>query len=99
MPAGQRDAHAVAALAQAGTEALFGQLKLQYEFLVLDVSPVLPVADAQVLSQYADGLLLAVRCGTSRMPAVFAASKRLIALKTPLMGAVVLGSDRELGMQ
>jgi capsular exopolysaccharide synthesis family protein len=98
MPAGQRDAHAVAALTQDGTEALFGQLKLQYDFLVLDVPPVLPVADAQVLSQYADRLLLAVRCGTSRLPAVFSASQRLVALKTPLLGAVVVGSAGELGM-
>src|SRR5262249_57198714 len=45
MPAGQWDAHALQALAQEGVAGLFEQLREEYEFVVVDSCPVLPVTD------------------------------------------------------
>jgi succinoglycan biosynthesis transport protein ExoP len=92
VPAGQWDAHAVQALAQEGTAEVFEQFIDQYDFVVLDAGPVLPVADAQVLSQYADIVLLAVRAGVSRLAAVQAARERLAALEAPVLGAVIVAA-------
>jgi capsular exopolysaccharide synthesis family protein len=91
LTAGVWDLHAGQALAHEGPAVLFKQLKESYDFVVVDAPPVLPVADALLLSQHADAVLLAVRAGTSRLPAVHAARQRLAALDAPLLGAVVLG--------
>jgi capsular exopolysaccharide synthesis family protein len=97
LPAGHAEAHAIGALAQEAAGALFAQLKLQYDFVVVDAAPVLPVADTLILSQYADRVLLGVRCGVSRVPALAAACHRLAPLGAPLYGAVVIGSDCRAG--
>jgi capsular exopolysaccharide synthesis family protein len=97
LTAGHADAHAIGALAQETAGALFAQLGQQCDFVVLDAAPVLPVADALVLSQYADRLLLAVRCGVSRIRSVAAACQRLAPLDVPLLGAVVIGTESPAG--
>lgn len=96
LSAGHWDDHAGQALAQEGVGELFARLKDQYDVLVVDAPPVLPVADALVLSQYADAIVLAVKCGTSRLPTVHAARQRLGTVAAPLLGAVVIGPDWDL---
>lgn len=93
MSAGQGDAHALQALAQDGAGKLFEPLKEQFDFIVLDAGPLLPVADALLLCPHVDAVLLAVRSGMSRLPFVRAAQQRLAALAAPLRGAVLLGPD------
>jgi Mrp family chromosome partitioning ATPase len=96
MPAGRWDAHAIQALAQEGTSNLFHQLKEQYDFILLDSSPVLPLADALVLGQHVDAVLLTVRCRFSRLPAVYAANYRLSQMGIPVLGTVALAGSSEL---
>ncbi|HTU19670.1 MAG TPA: polysaccharide biosynthesis tyrosine autokinase [Gemmataceae bacterium] len=96
VPAGRWDTHAIQALAQDGVGRLFDSLKEQYDFLVLDACPVLPVADALLLSRNVDAVLLTVRSGVSRLPVVQAAQQRLTALDVPLRGAVLMGPDCEV---
>jgi capsular exopolysaccharide synthesis family protein len=91
LPAGKFDSHAVQALAQDGVRNVFERLKEEYDFLVLDTSPVLPVADALLVAQHADAALFAVLRGVSRIPAVGAAHQRLAALGVRVLGAVMLG--------
>jgi capsular exopolysaccharide synthesis family protein len=38
--------------------ALFGQLRQEYDYVVLDTAPLLPVADATILSRVVDGTLV-----------------------------------------
>lgn len=95
MPAGHWDSHALQALAQEGSAGLFRSLVDQYDFVVVDGPAVLPAADALLFSQYADAILLAVRCGTSRLPTVHAARQRLATLNAPVLGAVVVGATGE----
>lgn len=96
IPAGHWDAHAIQALAQDGVGRLFDSLKEQYDFIILDACPILPVADALLLSRHVDAVLLAVRSGVSRLPVVQAAQQRLTALDAPLRGVVLLGPDSEV---
>jgi capsular exopolysaccharide synthesis family protein len=96
LPAGQWDAHAIQALAQDEVHALFEQLKGQYDFIIVDSSPVLPVADALLLAQHVDGVLFSILRDVSRVPEVFAAQQRLAPLGVRTLGAVAIGMTSEL---
>lgn len=98
IPAGHPDTHAIQALAQEGAGQLFVRLKDQFDFIVFDASPVLPVADALLLSSHVDAVLLAVRSGQSRLPLVQAAQQRLATIQAPVRGAVLMGKDGDLGV-
>jgi capsular exopolysaccharide synthesis family protein len=91
VPAGHWDSHAVQALAQDGVRTTLAQLKSQYEFIVVDSSPVLPVADSLLLAQHVDGVIFSVLRDVSRLPAVHAAHQRLGALGVQVLGAVMIG--------
>jgi capsular exopolysaccharide synthesis family protein len=95
LTAGKCDNHALQALAQEGLGGAFERLKEQYDFLVVDTSPVLPVPDALLLGQHADAVLLAVLRDVSRLPAVHYARQRLEGLGIRVLGAVVLGEKVE----
>jgi succinoglycan biosynthesis transport protein ExoP len=96
IPAGHWDAHAIQALAHDGAGRLFDPLKEQFDFIVIDACPILPVADALLLCAHADAVLLAVRSGVSRLPVVQAAQQRLATLGAPLRGVVLMGRDSDL---
>ncbi len=95
MTGGECDLRAVQCLSGDGLRTLFGQLKEQFDFVVVDSSPVLAVADSLLVGQHVDGVILAVRYDVSRMPAVAAAQHRLALLGIPTFGAVVLGTGEE----
>ena len=97
MPAGQCDAHATQALAQKEVRILLNRLKEQYDFIVLDSSPVLPVADALSLGQHVDAVVFSILRNVSRLPAVQASQQRLASLGIRMLGTVVLGTNAEAG--
>ena len=91
MPAGHWDAHAVQALAQDNIKTFFDTLKRQYEFIIVDSSPLLPFADALSLGQNVDGVLFAVLRDVSRLPELKDAQQRLTHLNVRTLGAVLIG--------
>ncbi len=95
VPAGTANDHALQALAQ-DVGPLLAELKSRYDFVIIDCPPVLPVADALMLGQHVDGVLLSVLRGTSRLPLVHEARRRLHALGIPVLGAVVAGVPGEV---
>lgn len=97
LPAGHWDSHAVQALAQDNVRTILEELKQQYDFIILDSCPILPVADSLLLGQNVDGVLLTVMNNVSRSPAVHAAHQRLEGLGIKTLGAVVIGAKNELG--
>jgi succinoglycan biosynthesis transport protein ExoP len=97
LPAGHWDNHAVQALAQDNVRTILEELKQQYDFIILDSCPVLPVADSLLLGQNVDGVILTVMREISRSPAVHAAHQRLESLGIKTLGAVVIGARNELG--
>jgi len=97
MPAGNWDSHAVQALAQEGVKAQFAQLKQQYDFIIVDSCPVLPVADSLLLGQHVDAVVFSILRDVSRMPAVHTAQQRLSALGIRTLGAVVIGASGDSG--
>jgi polysaccharide biosynthesis transport protein len=95
LPAGKIDAHALQALAQEGVSAIFEWLEDQYDFIIIDSSPILPVPDALMLGKQADAVLLSVMKDVSRMPDVYQAQQRLEALQIRILGTVIIGEKTE----
>ena len=95
LPAGRGDAEAVRALGRDGARALFERLRGEFDFIVVDSAPVLPVADALLVGQNVDAVLFSIMREVSQVPKVYAASERLASLGIPLIGAVVNGARPE----
>jgi capsular exopolysaccharide synthesis family protein len=94
---GQRGRPMIQALAQDATGQLFETIRQHYDFIIVDSSPVLPVADALTLGKRMDAVLLSVRAEWSQVPYVYAACEQLAALRIPVIGSVLNGTRRHLG--
>ncbi len=97
LPAGHWDNEAMIALAKGNLEALFERMRQRFDFVVVDSSPVLPVADAVQVGQHVDGVVFSVLRNVSQLPRVYSATQRLTGLGIRLLGAVVLGTREDVG--
>ncbi len=88
---GKCDAQTLRILSQGGLGGLFARLKEQFDFVIVDTSPILPVADAQIIAQQVDAVLFSVLADVSRKTKVQAAYQRIATLGVKVLGAVVTG--------
>jgi capsular exopolysaccharide synthesis family protein len=95
IPAGESDTTALQALASDAIPKLFDQLRQQYDFIVVDSCPVLPVADAMRVGQHVDGVIFSLLREVSRLPRVQAACQRLARLDIRMLGAVLNGTTHD----
>jgi capsular exopolysaccharide synthesis family protein len=91
IPAGRCTGEAVRALGRDALPALINLLKDEYDFVLIDSAPVIPVADSLLISQHADAVLLSVCREVSRLPAIRAGYARLAALGARVLGVVLTG--------
>ena len=91
--AGRCDRHALRALSNGVDEQLFAELRAEYEFVVVDGSPILPVADSRYVSQHVDAVVLSVFRDYSRAPKVVAACEILETFGVKDIEAVVTSSS------
>jgi capsular exopolysaccharide synthesis family protein len=89
MTAGQWDPQVMTMLASGVMDSLFATLRGQFQFIVIDSCPVLPVADSRFVAQHVDGVLLTVLRDVSRAPKVRAACRILASLGARVLGTVV----------
>ncbi len=68
------------------------QLRRYFDIILLDSSPILPVADATILSSQVDGTIMVERELVSQRPNVVDALSRLDSAGGRLMGTVFVGS-------
>jgi polysaccharide biosynthesis transport protein len=92
LAAGRCDRDTLGILGQGGVAPLFDRLKQGFDFIIVDSSPVLPVADALQVAQYADAALFAIFRDVSCKTKVKAAFERLQRLGVPVLGAVMTGA-------
>ena len=71
-------------------------LELEYDFVVLDTSPLLMVSDAMLLAREADGVVLSVLLGVSQIARVAETVNRLHAIGAELAGVVVNNVQSEV---
>ena len=91
LTAGKCDTRTLRILSQGGLGGLFARLKEQYDFVIVDSSPILPVADAQIIAQQVDAVLFSILADVSRKTKILAAYQRITALGVKVLGAVVTG--------
>jgi capsular exopolysaccharide synthesis family protein len=96
IPAGLMNETALQAIARDGAADLFAELRQEYEFVIVDTSPVLYVADGGAIGRNVDGAVLTVRSHTSRLPQVAVACERLEMLGIEIVGAVMVGVRQTL---
>lgn len=97
--AGQIDQEVLQKLSADGGRSLIDMLKSEFDFVVIDTSPLLFVAEPSMLAQNADIVLLSTRKDYSRIPYVAQCRDSLRSLQVPLLGAVMVGSDSDFQRQ
>ena len=93
LPAGKHDESVHQCLAQGMIDSIFHQAKQDFEFVIVDSSPVLPVSDSLMMAQHCDAVLFSIRRDVSQVMKVAAATERLDRLRVPVLGAVVIGLE------
>jgi Mrp family chromosome partitioning ATPase len=99
LPAGKIDQQVLKLLALDSFQEMLEPLKKQYDFIIIDSSPLLPVADGLLIAQHVDGVILSIRRDVSRIGKVVMACQKMSMLGVPLLGAVTIGLQEESGYQ
>jgi succinoglycan biosynthesis transport protein ExoP len=97
--AGQVDQLTLQALSSDGGRSIIDRLKSDFDFVVIDTSPLLFVAEPSMLAQNADIVLMSTRKDYSRVPYVVQSRDSLRSLNVPLLGVVIVGADSDLQRQ
>ena len=70
-------------------KSLIDSLRSQFDVILIDAPPLLPVTDGALLATLADGVLLVVRHGSTKHQEVHAAVDRLTSVDARLFGVVM----------
>jgi capsular exopolysaccharide synthesis family protein len=93
IPAGRCDLRSMKALAHGALRGLFDQVRNDYDLILVDSAPILPVADSQLIAQAVDGVILSALREVSRLPLIHSAYQRLMMFDVGMIGAVVHGAE------
>jgi capsular exopolysaccharide synthesis family protein len=75
-------------------KSVMSTLKAEFEFMIVDSPPILPLVDVSILSKLVDGLLVVVRAGKTSRSLV---TKSLTAISNAnLLGVILNGADTKL---
>lgn len=80
-------------LSELGT--IFGQLRARYSYILVDSSPVLPVADTLTIVRAVDQVLVVARAGQTPASGFSRAVDSLRQFGAPLQGAALVGARHE----
>lgn len=69
--------------------ALLSSLKETYDYVLLDFPPILAVTDANVLSEYLDGVVLVVASGALSPSQVLESKRRLVQANNNILGVIM----------
>ena len=97
LPAGRWSPAAAAALTTGRWSDLLHTSSAQYDIILIDSPPILPVADALSIARTVDGVLVAVMSDWSRFASVVAACNRLQMVQARVLGMVLSGTRASRG--
>jgi polysaccharide biosynthesis transport protein len=97
LPCGPIPPNPAELLSQRSTHDVLATLREEFDLVLIDSPPVLPVTDAMVLSSYADGTLLVVAAGQTRRAELQRASEKFAQAHAPLLGIVLNEVSRQSG--
>ncbi|HSG70265.1 MAG TPA: CpsD/CapB family tyrosine-protein kinase, partial [Planctomycetaceae bacterium] len=93
LPAGELDRVTLRRLAEDRVGELLEELRQNYDIIIFDSAPVLPVTDSLLLLQNVDGIVLSIRRDVTRSSKVASTLHKIEGLGGNLLGAVVIGMD------
>lgn len=97
MPAGNTPPDPTGLLEAKQVEHLFTAFRNIYDFVIVDLPPVISVPDAAILSRYIDGYLLVVRQKQTKHKMINETLKRLRLTAANVIGFVSTGANVETG--
>ena len=74
-------------------DRLINAFRSVYDYVIVDLPPVMAVPDASILSKYIDGFLLVIRNRQTRHRYVTEMIRRLQLTKSKIIGFSVVGGD------
>lgn len=95
LTAGQWEGHVLEELATSRLQGLLAEFRQEFDFVVIDSSPVLPIVDTRLIAQHADGVVLSLMRDVSRLPQIETACEILQQYHIPVLGAVLTGIETE----
>ena len=72
---------------------VLGELRSQFEFIVIDSPPLIAVSDAAILSTISDGVVLVFHGQKTTTPSAQQAMERLDRVGAPILGVILNGID------
>jgi tyrosine-protein kinase Etk/Wzc len=97
LAAGQVPPNPAELLSGRGMHDIFASLRRDFDLVLVDSPPVLPVTDAMVLSNYADGTLLVVAAGQTRRAELERASEKFSQANVAMVGIVLNEVSKQNG--
>jgi capsular exopolysaccharide synthesis family protein len=79
-----------------GMEDLLEELTVNFDYIILDTPPVLPVTDALLLAAKADGTLIVVKSRVTKEKMVKETYDKLIDVRANVIGTVLNGCDKSI---
>jgi len=89
LPAGTTPPDPTRLLGSKNMAAVLATLRADFDFVIIDAPPILPVSDAAVLARSADGAVLVARYGKTRREQLTSAIADLEAVKARLIGTAL----------
>ena len=89
LPAGNKPHNPAELLGSQKMKQTLSELRNQYDYVILDCPPVIPVADASILGPQCDGVLMLLQAGRTQRGVIVHAQDRLSAAKARVLGYVM----------
>jgi capsular exopolysaccharide synthesis family protein len=97
LPSGPVPPNPAELLNSAKVREIFARLRDQYDLVLIDSPPVLPVTDAAILSQHADATLMLAAAGQTRRSDLHRAVEKLDQVGATILGTVLNKVTRHTG--
>jgi capsular exopolysaccharide synthesis family protein len=97
LPAGPVPSNPAELLNSAHAQEIFMRLRNQYDLVLIDSPPVLPVTDAAILSQHADATLILAAAGQTRRSDLHRTVEKLDQVGAKILGTVLNKVSKQTG--
>ncbi len=97
LPAGVAEQKDLELIANGSFSACLNKWKMEFDIVLIDSSPIVPVADARILSRFADSTIMVIREAKTKKADIIEALTSLDSAGGTLMGTVFMGSGRRTG--
>lgn len=67
----------------------FEELRIKFDYIIIDSPPILSVADTSLLANMVDGVVLVIKGASTRSEAVIRAKEKILEAKGKIIGAVI----------